>query len=137
MAKTDKVNYDSLLNLEYGWITYEDREAKIGQDTAKGIPADVPVPFVGPIFNITTKDEAAEMFEAVGVDVFNALQNYAGDLKLRGRAVNSERARLTTDPFKKESKSVEELFGEAKAEQYRALRASGLSKPQALAKIQE
>ncbi|MHC4648742.1 MAG: hypothetical protein ACYTBJ_25070 [Planctomycetota bacterium] len=135
MAESTKVNYDAILGLEQGWVTYEDRNAKIGADPSKGIPEDVDVPFSAAVFNVTTREEAAEYFEAVGADVFNTLNNYAADLKLRGRAVNNERGKLTSDPLKKEVKAVALLIGDDKVDSYRELRAAGHSKAEALAQL--
>lgn len=135
MSESTKVSYDALLNIEAGWVAYEDRNAKIGADPSKGIPVDVAVPFVTAVFNLTDANEATEAFNAVGADVFNALLNYAADLKLRGRSVQAERAKLTSDPFKKQTKGVAVVFGEAAAEKYGVLRKDGLSHEDAVAQL--
>ena len=135
MSESTKVNYDSILGLEAGWVAYEDRTAKIGADPSKGIPEDVPVPFSAAVFNLTDAGQASEAFNTIGADVFNALLNYAADLKLRGRAVNNERGKLTSDPYKKESKAVALLYGEDAVERYAELRRNGHSKEEALAQL--
>lgn len=135
MSESTKVSYDVLTSLEAGWVSLEDREAKIGADPSKGIPEDVPVPFTATVFNVTDANEATEVFNTIGADVFNALMNYASDLKLRGRAVQAERAKLTSDPFKKEGKAVALLFGEDAVEKYAELRRAGHSKEEAIAQL--
>ena len=135
MSESSKVSYDVLTSLEAGWVAFEDRSAKIGADPSKGIPDDVPVPFQATVFNVTEASEATEVFNMIGADVFNALLNYAADLKLRGRAVQAERAKLTSDPYKKESKAVALLYGEDAVERYAELRRNGHSKEDALAQL--
>lgn len=137
MSESTKVSYDVLLTMSAGWVTLESREAKIGADPSKGIPDDVPVGFDATVFNVTTEAEAAEAFNLIGADVFNALLNYASDLKLRGRAVQAERAKLTSDPYKKEGKAVALLFGEDAVERYAELRRNGHSKQEALDQLQK
>lgn len=135
MSESTRVSYDVLTAVDAGYLAKVDNKAKIGADPKKGIPQDVEVPFTAVTFNITNATEASEAFEALGADVMNGLLNYAADLKLRARAVQAERARLTTDPLKKECKAVALLIGEDKVEQYRELRDAGHSQAEALAQL--
>jgi hypothetical protein len=135
MSENTRVSYDVLNSTEAGWLAQIDNKAKIGADPKKGIPEDVEVPFKAVTFNLTTAAEASEAFEALGADVVNGLLNYAADLKLRARAVQAERARLTTDPLKKECKAVALLIGEENVARYRELRTEGHSQAEALAQL--
>lgn len=133
--ESTRVSYDVLTETDAGWLAKIDNKAKIGADPKKGIPEDVEVPFQAVTFNLTSDTEAAEAFKALGADVVNGLLNYAADLKLRARAVQAERARLTTDPLKKECKAVALLIGEENVAKYRELRNEGHSQAEALAQL--
>ena len=135
MAETNRVSYDVLESIDAPFVSHEAATAKIGADPAKGIPDSVEVSFTGVTFAVSNGTEASEAFETLGADVFNGLLNYAADLKLRARAVQAERARLTTDPFKKEAKSVALLIGEENVEAYLALRRDGKSQREAIAAL--
>ena len=135
MSETTRVSYDALLSIDAGWAAYSDSTAKIGADKAKGIPETVEVTFKGVSFNASDSNEAAEIFNAVGADVFNGLLNYAADLKLRARSVQSKRAELTSDPFKKEAKMIATLLGEEKVAAFLEFRRDGLSSSEAIAQL--
>lgn len=132
---TDAKKYDVLLTLTFPFLKLVDETAKIGADPAAGIPNAVEVPFRKPVHAFTTAEEAGEYFDAVGADVFNALLDYAADLKLRGAAVNAKRNELTKDPIAEEAKGLTKagmLTTDGQAKKYTELRKAGTAKVQAL-----
>ncbi len=130
----DAKKYDVLTALKLACIKIVSDTAKIGADPAKGIASDVAVPFTKPVHAITNATEATEYFNAVGADVFNALLDYASDLKLRGAAVTAKRNELTKDPIAEEAKGLVKagMLDEAQSAKYVELRKSGTAKVQAL-----
>lgn len=130
----DAKKYDVLTALTLACVKIVADTAKIGADPAKGIAKDETVPFNKPVHAITNKDEASSYFEAVGADVFNALLDYAADLKLRGAAVTAKRNELTKDPIAEEAKGLVKagMLNEEQSAKYVELRKSGTAKVQAL-----
>lgn len=131
---SDAKKYDVLTALTLAFIKVVDDTAKIGKDPAKGIPEDVPVAFRKPVHAITTREEMAQYFDAVGAEVANNLLDYASDLKLRGAAVTAERNRLTKDPIAEEAKGLVKagMLDEPQSVKYVELRKAGTAKVQAL-----
>jgi len=132
---TDAKKYDTLTSLSLAFVKIVDETAKIGADPAAGIPNPVEVPFRKPVHAVTTGGEASSYFDAVGADVFNALLDYAADLKLRGAAVNAKRNELTKDPIAEEAKGLVKagmLTTDEQAKKYTELRKAGTAKVQAL-----
>lgn len=130
------INWDILGEVKASWVAHKSDKALIRKDPSKGISEDVTVPFTKPVFNIENTEQTVEAFELLGVDVFNGLLNYAADLRRRGNATQTERARLTTDPLKKELRSLAAFdFSEEQQNVYVEVRRNGLSQKEALASI--
>ena len=129
------VDWDVLGKLsDLPFVGYVTDKALIRRDPEKGIPEDVTPEFTKPVFAVATEEQAGACFKALGADAFNGLLNYAADLKRRGAVTQTERARLTADPLKKETKSLGALgFNEAKLNKYVEARRNGASPEQALA----
>ena len=131
----DAKKYDVLVSLALECVKVVDETAKIGADPAAGIPEAVQVPFRKPVHAVTSATEAGSYFDAIGADVFNALLDYAADLKLRGAAVNAKRNELTKDPIAEEAKGLVKagmLTTDDQAKKYTELRKAGTAKVQAL-----
>jgi hypothetical protein len=131
------VNWDILGELKsLSFVAYVSDKALIRRDPEKGIPEDVTPEFSKPVFAVATAEQAAELFEALGAEALNYLLNYAADLKCRGAVTQAERARLTADPLKKETKSLTTLgFSEAQLNKFVEARKNGASPEQALALV--
>jgi len=131
----DAKKYDVLTALTLAFVKIVAGTAKIGKDPAAGLAEDVPVPFTKPVHAITTREEMATYFDAVGADVVNALLDYGADLKLRGAAVTARRNELTKDPIAEEAKGLVKsgMFeNETQTAKYVELRKAGTPKVQAL-----
>lgn len=130
------INWDVLGTVTGAFVSHVGDEAMIRKDPDKGIHEDVVVPFTKPVFAVASKEQASDLFDTLGADVFNGLLNYASDLRRRGNATQTERSRLTADPLKKELKSLANLdFSEAQQTVYIEARRNGASQKQALAKV--
>ncbi len=129
------VDWDVLGKLnDLSFVAYVNDKALIRRDPEKGIPEDVTPEFTKPVFSAASPEDASAAYTALGADAFNGLLNYAADLKRRGAVTQTERARLTADPLKKETKSLGALgFNEAKLTKYVEARRNGASPEQALA----
>jgi len=131
---TDAKKYDVLTTLVLAFVKIVDETAKIGADPAAGIPEAVPVKFRKPVHAVTTAEEAGTYFTTVKADVFNALLDYAADLKLRGAAVNAKRNEMLKDPIAEEAKGAVKsgFMTDEQAAKYMELRRAGTAKVQAL-----